>query len=81
MVIKINIGISFLVVSPFILIGCTIAAMPRTNRTFTILAPITLDSVNAPFFASKLVNDIASSGELVPNATTVNAIMNVGIFR
>ena len=74
-VINISIGISFFVVVPFIFIGCTIAAIPSTNKTFTIFAPITFESVNTPLPAIWLVKDIASSGELVPNATTVNAII------
>ena len=66
-----RIGSSFLTVSLLTLIGQIRAATPISNSTLMILLPITLpSSISVEPEASELI-DTASSGALVPKATTV----------
>ena len=66
-----RIGSSFLTVSLFTLIGQIIAAIPMRSRTLMMLLPMTLpSSISVEPEASELI-DTASSGALVPKATTV----------
>ena len=72
--IRSKMGNSFLTVSLLTLIGQMSAATPIRSRTFIMLLPMTLPrSISVEPEASELI-DTASSGALVPKATTVRPI-------
>lgn len=72
--IKSKIGSSFLTVSLLTLIGQMSAATPIRSRTLIILLPMTLPSSMSVEPDARELIDTASSGALVPKATTVRPI-------
>ena len=76
-----RIGISFLTVSLLTLIGQMRAATPTSNRILMILLPMTLpSSISVDPEASELM-ETASSGALVPKATTVRPMRTLLILK
>ena len=64
-----------------IVIGATMAVIPRTRPMLAILLPITLPIANSGAASNEARMATASSGADVPNAITVAPITNGLIFK
>lgn len=80
-VINNNIGICFLMTLLLILKGLIKIASPRMTRILLMLLPITLPKSISAFPDRCELNEIASSGAEVPNATIVKPIIIVDILK